>query len=160
LVIHLSSLYLSLSSPSTFLVYPYLDNIEGAKAVVEAAEDLHSPIMIQIHPNSFHYGKEPFLSFLSSLKSFSSIPLYLHFDHFSKRSDIEKVFSILSSNKSNYGIDSIMIDGSHLSFEENLQFTKEMVSFSFAVCFSTSLLFVLCLLPFSSLCFRLEQHIL
>jgi fructose/tagatose bisphosphate aldolase len=27
------------------------------------------------------------------------------------------------------GVDSIMVDGSHLSFEENLKFTKEMVCF-------------------------------
>jgi fructose/tagatose bisphosphate aldolase len=115
-----------------------LDNIEGAKAVVEAAEELRAPIIIQIHPNPFHYGKEPFLAFLFSLKSFSSIPIYLHFDHFSKRSDIEKVFVMLSTNKSvsnnNYGIDSMMIDGSHLSFEENLQFTKEMVSLHYHYC--------------------------
>jgi fructose/tagatose bisphosphate aldolase len=68
------------------------------------------------------------------------VPIYIHFDHFSNRKDIDSVFNMIGSTPlpmGEHGVDSIMVDGSHLSFEENMKFTQEMVcvlvSLSFTV---------------------------
>eukprot|EP01040_Poterioochromonas_malhamensis_P014407 gene14407-15944_t len=102
-------------------------NMEGAKAVVEAAEELKRPIMIQVHPVSFQYGGIPFLSYLSALKASAKVPIYLHFDHFQNEKEIEQVLEavVKHSLSKSLSFDSIMIDGSSLAFDENLIFTKK-----------------------------------
>lgn len=98
-----------------------LDNLEGAKAVVEAAEACNSPIIIQIHPAPLQYGQEPLLRMLQSFQKHAKVPVYLHLDHASREEDIEYALSL--------GLfDSIMIDGSHREFEENLMWTKKMAA--------------------------------
>jgi len=77
-------------------------NLEGVKAVISAAEDCRSPAMLQIHPSALRYG--------------SSISV--HLDHSTKASDIYEALEA--------GMTSIMADGSHLPYQDNLAFTKEM----------------------------------
>jgi tagatose 1,6-diphosphate aldolase GatY/KbaY len=106
-----------------------VDNLEGVKAVIKAAEITHSPIIIQVHPASLEFGGVPFLDLLASYRQCgvkcidSNIiyPIFIQFDHITSPKDVEL---ILQWNKA----DGIMIDGSHKPLHENIQWTKLMVS--------------------------------
>ncbi len=103
------------------IIIPRVDNLEGAKAVVEAAESLNTPIIIQVHPAPLRYGQEPLLRMLQSFQSLAKVPVFLHLDHASNEEDIRYALSLNL-------FDSIMIDGSHKEYEDNVQWTKQMVS--------------------------------
>jgi tagatose 1,6-diphosphate aldolase GatY/KbaY len=93
-------------------------NLEGVRAVVEAAENLQSPAMLQLHPSAIKYGKSPLVALCLEAARKASVPIAVHLDHSTSSKDIEAVL--------NAGIHSIMADGSHLPYEENLAFTREM----------------------------------
>ena len=82
---------------------------------------------------ALEYGGLPFLQMLLTYKATAKVPIYLHFDHFSHRKDLERVFSMLSElyklngDNKKFRFDSMMVDGSHLSIDENLSLTAEMV---------------------------------
>lgn len=93
-------------------------NLEGAKAVIEAAEQLDTDVILQVHPSSLQFGGPALLSALRVLKSLSSTSIAIHLDHCNSEADIRLAIA--------YGVDSIMADGSHLSLEENMQWTASM----------------------------------
>ena len=95
-------------------------NLEGAKAVVEAAEKKRAPIMLQVHPASLDFGGVPLLRMLSAFKATSSAPVFVHLDHASE----EKHVRMALEN----GVDSVMVDGSALPLEENLEWTRAMAA--------------------------------
>eukprot|EP01038_Epipyxis_sp_PR26KG_P004643 gene4643-6525_t len=95
-------------------------NLEGAIAVVSAAELTNTSVILQVHPASLHFGGKAFLAMLLELKKNSSIPVFIHLDHIEHENDVKIGLE--------YGVDSIMIDGSAKPFEENLKWTKEMAS--------------------------------
>ena len=93
-------------------------NLEGASAVVKAAETMRAPVMLQVHPASLHFGGAALLHMLYSLKQRALVPVYLHLDHATEANDI-----MLALNN---GVDSVMIDGSHLSLEDNMKWTASL----------------------------------
>lgn len=93
-------------------------NLEGVRAVVEAAENLQSPAMLQLHPSAIKYGKSPLVALCLEAARKATVPIAVHLDHSTSAKDIEAVL--------NTGIHSIMADGSHLPYKENLAFTREM----------------------------------
>jgi tagatose 1,6-diphosphate aldolase GatY/KbaY len=94
-------------------------NLEGAKAVLAAAEAEDSPAILQLHPSALRFGGAPLIALSLEAARQSKIPAVLHLDHSTTKSDIE--IAILS------GFSSIMADGSHLEFHQNLEFTRRMV---------------------------------
>jgi len=86
-------------------------NLEGARAVVKAAEADQSPAMLQIHP---------LLSLCLVEASEATVPMAVHLDHSISDKAIQAALDAR--------ISSIMADGSHLSYEENVQFTREMTA--------------------------------
>lgn len=93
-------------------------NLEGVKAVIGAAEAEESPIMLQLHPRAIRYGGVPLISLCLEAVRQSNIPAVVHLDHSTATADI---YTALRA-----GISSVMVDGSHLEYPQNLDFTRKM----------------------------------
>ncbi len=93
-------------------------NLEGVKAVISAAEKLDSPVILQMHPAALTYGKEALAAMCISAAEASHIPTGVHLDH---STELEEIDLALNS-----GIRSIMVDGSHLDYQKNVEFTQKI----------------------------------
>ncbi|HVA88261.1 MAG TPA: class II fructose-bisphosphate aldolase [Chloroflexota bacterium] len=93
-------------------------NLEGARAVVAAAEEVRGPAMLQVHPAALRHGGLPLIALCLAAARAADIPIGVHLDHSASRDDILAALD--------EGIPSIMADGSHLDYYENLAFTREM----------------------------------
>ena len=93
-------------------------NLEGVQAVVDAASLLESPAMLQLHPSALKYGGSPLVALCLEAARSSKVPIAVHLDHSMSLEDIQTALSA--------GMSSIMADGSHLPYLENLAFTREM----------------------------------
>jgi tagatose 1,6-diphosphate aldolase GatY/KbaY len=93
-------------------------NLEGVKAVIGAAEALESPAMLQIHPSSLKSGGSPLIALCLEAARAASVPISVHLDHSTSAVAIKTALAA--------GMNSIMADGSHLPYSENLAFTREM----------------------------------
>ncbi|MEM9154504.1 MAG: class II fructose-bisphosphate aldolase [Cyanobacteria bacterium P01_F01_bin.33] len=101
-----------------------LYNLEGAKAVVNAAEAEHSPAIIQILPHILEYGGSPLVALFLEAADSAKVPMSVHLDHCGDRAVIETALAA--------GVQSVLADGSKLPFHENLAFTREMTALSHA----------------------------
>jgi tagatose 1,6-diphosphate aldolase GatY/KbaY len=95
-------------------------NLEGVKAVLGAAEDLSSPVILQIHPISLRLGGFPLVALCQAASRESSIPIAIHLDHSTSANDIKIAIEA--------GFQSIMADGSQMEYENNVAFTIKMVA--------------------------------
>lgn len=93
-------------------------NLEGARAVVAAAEAEHSPAMLQILPKALKYGGPPLVALCLTAAQEASVPMAVHLDHSSSPNDIQAALDT--------GLTSVMADGSHLSYPDNVTFTRQM----------------------------------
>lgn len=97
-----------------------VENMEMVMAVIEAAEELNSPVIMQTTPSTVKYaGIDYYLSNVSSAAKKSGVPVAMHLDHGSSFDLAMQAFR--------GGYTSIMIDGSHSVFEENIEITKRVV---------------------------------
>lgn len=98
-----------------------VENMEMVQAVVEAAEELHSPVILQTTPSTVKYADVDF--FFANVKTAAekaTVPVVMHLDHGNSFDLAMKAFRA--------GYTSIMIDGSHESFEDNIAVTKAVVN--------------------------------
>lgn len=94
-----------------------VENMEMVMAVMEAAEELKSPVIMQTTPSTVKYaGLDFFLANVKAAAERASVPVAMHLDH---GSSFE-----LTMQAYRTGYTSIMIDGSHGSFEENIAVSK------------------------------------
>lgn len=91
-------------------------NLEGVEAVVAAAEDEKSPAILQIHPSALKHGGIPLVACCISAAEQASVPVTVHFDHGNSKQELMEALQM--------GFDSIMVDGSHLPFHDNISYTK------------------------------------
>ncbi|XP_058722533.1 uncharacterized protein LOC131594430 [Vicia villosa] len=91
-------------------------NLEGVDAVVSAAEEEQSPAILQIHPGSWKQGGIPLVACCISAAERASVPIGVHFDHGTSKQDLMEALEL--------GFSSMMVDGSHLLFDENVAYTK------------------------------------
>ncbi len=97
-----------------------VENMEMAEAVVAAAEELNSPVILQTTPSTVKYASvELFFANVNALAQKASVPVALHLDH---GSSFELCAKALRA-----GYTSIMIDGSKLPLLENIALTKKVV---------------------------------
>lgn len=97
-----------------------INNLESLLAVVEAAVEERSPVIVAVTPSSIRYSGLPYVAGLvKTAAELSSVPMSLHLDH---GKDFETVTNCISA-----GFTSVMIDGSRLRFEENIALTKKVV---------------------------------
>lgn len=95
-------------------------NLEGVRAVVAAAEEARSPAMLQLHPAALAAGGAPLLALCLAAARGARVPLAVHLDHAAERAAIEQALA--------EGGLSVMVDGSHLPYEDNLAFTQAMTA--------------------------------
>ena len=94
--------------------------MEMVQAVVAAAEELKSPVNMQTTPSTLKYADpEYFFANVKAAAEMASVPVVMHLDHGSSFELAMRAFRA--------GYTSIMIDGSHGSFEENIKVTKAVV---------------------------------
>lgn len=100
-----------------------VSNMELVQAVVEAAEELKSPLILQVSSSAKKYIKNNYLTKMieASLES-STIPLVLHLDH---GNNFELCKECIDE-----GFSSVMIDGSSFDFEKNIEITKQVVDYA------------------------------
>ena len=97
-------------------------NLETIKAVLLAAEEEQSPIMIQIGQKAINeMGMEPLKNAVDSLMKHHniSVPVCIHLDH------SRQFKQTMEAARCNFN--SLMFDGSALPFEENVRITKAVV---------------------------------
>jgi len=103
-----------------------IHNLETIQAVLEACEEMNSPVIIQTTPGTLnHAGVEYIGSIMKTAGDLYSIPIALHMDH-CKSFDM-----IVACIRNNYT--SVMIDGSHLPYKENVKLVKKVVDLAHAV---------------------------
>jgi tagatose 1,6-diphosphate aldolase GatY/KbaY len=98
-----------------------IENMEMAQAVVAAAEEMRAPVIIATTPSTAKYA--PFSLFhavVAELARNASVPIALHYDH---GVSFETAMMALRA-----GYTSIMIDGSHESYEDNIAISSRVVA--------------------------------
>lgn len=94
-----------------------VENMEMVQAVIAAAEELNSPVIMQTTPSTVKYADlDYFYANAKVAAQKAKIPAVIHLDH---GSSFELAMQALRA-----GYTSIMIDGSHDSFEENIKVSK------------------------------------
>ncbi len=100
-----------------------VENMEMAQAIIEAAEELKSPVILQTTPSTVRYaGLELYLANVRTLAEQAGVPVALHLDH---GDSFELCAKALRA-----GYTSIMIDGSRLPLEDNIALTEQVVKMS------------------------------
>ena len=92
------------------------------RAVVEEAEATNTPAIISIHPSEHDFVGDAFFSYVRDITQRSRVPFTLHLDH---GASVEHVLRAMQC-----GFTSVMIDGSHSPFEENVALVKSVVELS------------------------------
>ena len=97
-----------------------VENMEMVMAVIEAAEEMNAPVIMQTTPSTVKYaGLDYYLANVKAAAERADIPVALHLDHGSSYG--------LAMQALRTGYTSIMIDGSHEGFEDNVVLTKAVV---------------------------------
>lgn len=97
-----------------------IHNMETVQAVVETAVEMRSPVIIAATPGTMDYAGRAYIqAIVEAAAKENDIPIALHLDHHETIESIETSLEL--------GTKSVMIDGSHSSFEENIALTKQVV---------------------------------
>ena len=97
-----------------------VENMEMVMAVVGAAEEQKSPVIMQTTPSTVKYADfDYFYANVKVAAEKASVPVAIHLDHGDSFDLAMKAYRT--------GYTSIMIDGSHGSFEDNIALTKSVV---------------------------------
>ena len=100
-----------------------VNNMEIVQAIVKAAADENSPVILQASSSAIKYaGIEYLKKMIESALDEYDIPLALHLDH---GPDFETCKMCVDN-----GFSSVMIDGSKYDFEENIELTKKVVEYA------------------------------
>lgn len=100
-----------------------VENMEMVQAVLEAAARLSAPVILQTTSSTLRYASpEIFHGMASAAAEKAGVPVSLHLDHGASPA--------LCMACVEAGYTSVMIDGSHLPFDENIAVTREVVAMS------------------------------
>ncbi|QZA32975.1 class II fructose-1,6-bisphosphate aldolase [Hydrogenibacillus sp. N12] len=103
-----------------------MNNLEFVQAIMEAAELERAPLIFGVSEGALKYMGERYVVALArAAVEGSDIPVVLHLDH---GSSFESVMRAIRA-----GFTSVMFDGSHLPFEENVRLTREIVRVAHAM---------------------------
>ncbi len=102
-----------------------VNNMEIIQAITEAAKLENSPLILQVSAGARKYAKHVYLvKLVEAALLDTNLPIVLHLDH---GEDFEICKSCIDG-----GFTSVMIDGSHLPYEENVALTKKVVDYAHA----------------------------
>ena len=98
-----------------------IENMEMAQAVIAASEAQQAPVMIQTTPGTLKYAEPAtFSGLVTTLAKKAKTPICLHLDH---GDSFDLAAKCLMA-----GYTSVMIDGSRLSFEGNIELSRQVVA--------------------------------
>ena len=102
-----------------------ITDMQSIQAAVEACELEKSPCLLQAGEKTTDlYGADYIAAIVKVAAENASVPVALHLDHGYRLDSV--------MNAIRYGFSSVMIDGSKLSFEENIEITKKVVELAHA----------------------------
>lgn len=97
-----------------------VENMEMIQAVIAAAEAENAPVILQTTPSTLKYADTSlYYAMAKAVAEKTFIPVAIHLDHGSSAELCEKA--------ANDGYTSLMIDGSKLPLDQNIQLTKRVV---------------------------------
>ena len=105
-----------------------INNLEQLQAIIIGCGESESPVIIQISQGARIYANQTMLRYLGqggvemAKENGYSIPIALHLDH---GNSFELAKSCIDS-----GFSSVMFDGSHLEYEENIAITRKVVEYA------------------------------
>ncbi|MAG11462.1 MAG: fructose-1,6-bisphosphate aldolase, class II [Parcubacteria group bacterium] len=98
-----------------------INNLEIAQAIIDAAVELKSPVILQTSEGAINYAGMDYLAMIAHVAAESSnVPVVFHLDH-GKNYDL--VMTAINSGL----YSSVMYDGSHHPLKENIKLTKQIV---------------------------------
>jgi len=104
------------------------NNLEQLQAIITACVETKSPVILQVSKGAREYANATMLRYMAmgavqyAKELGCEIPIALHLDH---GDSFETCKSCVD-----FGFSSVMIDGSHLPFEENIELTKKVVEYA------------------------------
>jgi fructose-bisphosphate aldolase class II len=103
-----------------------LNNLEFTQAITEAAIEEKSPVIFGVSEGALKYmGLDYTVAMAKAAAERAGVPVALHLDH---GSSFDVVMKCIRA-----GFSSVMFDGSHYPFEENIRLTKQVVEAAHAV---------------------------
>ncbi len=103
-----------------------INNLEFLQGIIWAAEDMNSPLILQTSEGAIRYiGIDYVMGMVEAAVKNTHIPVALHLDHGSK---FDVIMQCIRK-----GYSSVMFDGSHYPFEENVRLTSKIVEIAHAV---------------------------
>lgn len=108
-----------------------VNNMEQIQAIMQAAEETQSPVIIQASRGALKYSNMVYLKYLmlAAVEENPDVPLCMHLDHGNNLETVKKAIAI--------GFTSVMIDGSldetgkvPNTYEQNVKVTKEVVEYA------------------------------
>ena len=104
------------------------NNMEQMQAIIQAAAETKSPVILQVSKGARNYANQTLLRYMAegaveyAKELGKNIPICLHLDH---GNSFELCKSCIDM-----GFSSVMIDGSHLPYDENVALTKQVVDYA------------------------------
>ena len=100
-----------------------VNNMEIIQGITEGAKLQNSPLILQVSKGARAYAKHVYLmKMIEAAVEDTDLPIVVHLDH---GPDFETCKSCIDG-----GFTSVMIDGSHLSFEQNIEQTRRVVEYA------------------------------
>lgn len=100
-----------------------VNNMEIVQGITEAAKEVNAPLILQVSSGARKYANHTYLMKLVEAAIIeTNLPICLHLDH-------GDTFELCKSCIDG-GFTSVMIDGSHHSFQENIELTKKVVEYA------------------------------
>lgn len=100
-----------------------VNNMEIVQGITEAAKEENAPLILQVSSGARKYANHTYLMKLVEAALIETeLPIALHLDH---GDSFELCKSCIDG-----GFTSVMIDGSHLSFKENIELTRRVVEYA------------------------------
>ncbi len=102
-----------------------VNNMEIIQGITEAAKEEHAPLILQVSSGARKYANHTYLvKLVEAAIQETGLPIALHLDH-------GDTFELCKSCIDG-GFTSVMIDGSHHSFEDNIALTRKVVEYAHA----------------------------
>ncbi|MDR1860785.1 MAG: class II fructose-1,6-bisphosphate aldolase [Bacteroidales bacterium] len=104
------------------------NNMEQMQAIIQACVETKSPVILQVSSGARKYANQTLLRYMAQgaveyAKELGyEIPIVLHLDH-------GDTFELCKSCVE-YGFSSVMIDGSHHSYDDNVALTRKVVEYA------------------------------
>ena len=102
-----------------------VNNMEIIQGITEAAKEVNAPLILQVSSGARKYANHTYLmKLIEAAMIETDLPIAVHLDH---GDSFELCKSCIDG-----GFTSVMIDGSHLSFDENTALTRKVVEYAHA----------------------------